>query len=441
MRAARRGSSGTIHWSMRRLSYLAALMAIIAAGLSTRAHPWPDVVVAYGGDTLWASALYVGLRLLETHSRLGLFGVGTFVGFASFFGRNHALYAGLGILLLALWLHWKRREDRFFTRFATLGGGVLVGCFPLMGMMLWVPGFGESFLESVRFTLEHDANLPVPVPWPWQTDYTALSWQERTGSFALGSTFALAPLVYGLGLLTMLRTRTEQLQQRSALIAATAVGVFYLHHASVRSDALHLAQCVHPLLLAGLAIPAAFDLLRGRLPTLAIWSGIALLTVSFVPNYDATFPLRFQPRVTMVTQRIMGDELRLAWPRAKYLASIKEIVRRRVPEDETILIAPHMAALYPLLRKTSPVWGLAFLWEADAQGEGEIIRDLERKRVNWALVLDIPIDGRDELRFSQSHRRVWEYLTREFVRIEDPALPGMHVLFRRRPPGPGAEPW
>ena len=39
-------------------------MAIIAAGLSTRAHPWPDVVVAYGGDTLWASALYVGLRLL-----------------------------------------------------------------------------------------------------------------------------------------------------------------------------------------------------------------------------------------------------------------------------------------------------------------------------------------------------------------------------------------
>lgn len=378
-------------------------------------------------------AVYAGLRLLERRSPLALFGAGAFVGLACFFGRNHGLYAGLGILLLTLWLHWKHREGRLLSRLAVLAGGALVGASPLLGMILLVPGFSESFFESLRFYIEHGTNLPKPVQWPWQVDYTTLDWSRRIASFALGTAFVLAPVVYGVGLLAMLRTGTERLEQRSVLIAATAIGVFYLHHASVRSDAEHLGQCIHPLLLAGFAIPGAFGLLRGRLAALAILSAIALVSASFASTYHEAFVLPWQAKARqLVTRRIAGDELRLPLDRARYIDRIGRVVRQRIPEDETLFIAPYMPTLYPVLGKTSPTWGLYFLWEADADEEDEILRSLEQKRVAWALIADAALDGRQELRFRNSHRRVWKYLNREFDLVQVPAIPRRHSLFRRR---------
>jgi hypothetical protein len=384
-------------------------------------------------SSLSMMAVYAGLRLLETRSRRALFGAGVFVGLAAFFGRNHGLYAGLGVLLITLWLHWKQRQGRLSHQLAVLAGGVFVGASPLLGMILFVPGFGESFIESVRFFIEHGANLPKPIPWPWQADYANLDWSRRIARFTVGAAFVLAPLVYGVGLVAMLRSGNERLQQRSVLIAATAVGIFYLHHASVRSDAEHLAECIHPLLLAGLAIPGAFGLLRGRLAALATLTVVALLSASVASIYNEAFLLPWQAKARkLVTRRIAGDELRLPPDRARYIARIDRVVRQRVPENETLLIAPYMPTLYPMLGKSSPIWDLYLLWEADADRQDEIIRSLEQKRVAWALIAEVALDGRQELRFRNSHRRVWEHLAREFELVRAPGLPAWHTLMRRR---------
>jgi hypothetical protein len=187
------------------------------------------------------------------------------------------------------------------------------------------------------------------------------------------------------------------------------------------------------MLLAGFAIPMAFDRLRGRLVTLVIWGASALLAVSVAPTYHKGFVLPGQAEAKrLVTRSVAGDELRLPPERARYLDRIGSVIRRRIPEDEALFIAPQMPTLYPLLGKTSPVWGLYLVWTADAEEQDEIVRTLERKDVAWALIKDRPIDGKEELRFRNSHPRVWEHLHREFDRVRTPALPRRHLLFRRR---------
>src|SRR5215203_3528123 len=61
-----------------RLCYSALVGGIILAGLGTRRYGrlLPEVVVAYGGDTLWALMIFVGVGLLtQTYPTLRVAGV------------------------------------------------------------------------------------------------------------------------------------------------------------------------------------------------------------------------------------------------------------------------------------------------------------------------------------------------------------------------------
>ena len=78
------------------------------------------------------------------------------------------------------------------------------------------------------------------------------------GPMAVGIVFLLAPLVIGSGLLLAWRGDAERSEVR-VLVVAALVGLFYAHHAAVRSDASHLAQAIPPVLLAALALPIALQ--------------------------------------------------------------------------------------------------------------------------------------------------------------------------------------
>jgi hypothetical protein len=56
-----------------RVAYAIALMLVIAAGLASRrfGHALPAVVGTYGGDTLWATMVFVGLGFLCTRWSTG----------------------------------------------------------------------------------------------------------------------------------------------------------------------------------------------------------------------------------------------------------------------------------------------------------------------------------------------------------------------------------
>ena len=127
-----------------RLLYVAFVLGIIALGLGTRRYSrhLPEVVAVYGGDTLWALMVFVGIgviaRTWPTKWVAGLslalaYGVeisqlyhagwidqlrhsmiGGWVLGRGFLWRDLVCYTvgvGLGVAAETLWDHWQMRSD------------------------------------------------------------------------------------------------------------------------------------------------------------------------------------------------------------------------------------------------------------------------------------------------------------------------------------------
>jgi hypothetical protein len=57
---------------------------------------------------------------------------------------------------------------------------------------------------------------------------------------------------------------------------------------------------------------------------------------------------------------------------------------------------------------------------------------LEQERVNWIFLDNVGLDERDELRFSNTHKLLWEYFQGNYETV---AVQGLHVeerLLRRK---------
>ncbi len=421
---------------------------LLAARRAT-SHPWQlaligSILVAwmFPRHKLFDSgvaliAVYGAVRLVESPSVRAHFLVGCFTGLAGFLGRNHALYASLGFVCLILLLHCKLRSGSLGRRLGGFACGVLAGYSPMLAMMAFVPGFAHGFLDSLLFFVRQGSNLPIPYPWPWRPGYERLWWFERAG---LAVAFLLPVIVYPLGLLVALRSRPEALRSRSLLVGSAVIGVFYVHHAAVRSDVFHLAQSFLPALLVVFALPAVFPCARGALARPTIWGALALVTLLATPAANPQLK-RYRPdgeAAPLVAYEVAGDRLRLDPGQAAYLEHLQSEINRRVAPEEMLFVAPSSPSVYPLLGKRSPTWWIYLLWAADTEVQEQIISDLTAQRVSWALIIDKPQDRRRGLLFHQSHPLVWRYLGREFEPVSlPPAFRGHHLL-RRRSPRPRA---
>jgi hypothetical protein len=384
-------------------------------------------------------AVWAATRLLERPDARRFLLAGAVAGLAAFFGRNHAAYAGVGGLLLLGLLVLRRPDVRLARSALAWGSGVGLGLLPTLAMLAFVPGFAASSWEFTQQILAHGSNLPAPVPWPWRVDYTHLDWIHRAGAFGGGLSYLLLVLAYPVCLAAVWRTPPERLPERAAFAASAVLGILWAHHAAVRSDLAHLAQCIHPLWLALFCAPRAFGFRQRLAPALAIWALPVALTLLVVPTADE----RLKATLTGAARRwttfsVGGDAIRAPAPRALYFGRIQQAVARRVAPDDVLFIAPYYPGLYPLLGKRSPVWEIYFLWPADAERQQAIIASLESEGVRWALLFGGALEDRPELHFANSHQQVWRYLQSRFEPVRDSRPRPGYRLLRRRPTGPAA---
>ena len=379
---------------------------------------------------LASAALWFAVRMLEDPSARAHLASGAFVGLCAFFGRNHALYAGLALGLCALYLAWKLPELRTLRRAGAFALGVALGLVPLLGMLLFVPGFAAGYWRSLRLVLEHGANLALPYPFPWRTDWSALAGWELARELARAVAFLLPFVVLPLGLVLLVRTTGARVRERAVALAAFLVGALYVHHVTVRSDAPHLAQCFPPLLLAALALPGELRWKRAR--TLA-WGALVVLSVlSALQGNSALARLRPGARGELAACEVAGEELRLLPGQATQLRVLQEFVAAKLPGDEPLWIV-NQPTLYPVLGKVAPSWWLFFYWPESEEEQRAHVRRLEERGVNWALVNAGKIEGPGESGFPDTHPLVWKHLQTAFQPVNLPALPrGMQLLRRRK---------
>lgn len=191
-----------------------------------------------------------------------------------------------------------------------------------------------------------------------------------------------------------------------------------------RADVSHLAQAIFPLLIGVLAFPA-----RGLGQTLLRWLGFPLLAVASLlialplhPWYQA----RTQSDWRIVDVR--GDALRMSESAAVPVEAIEGLARRYMPVGGTLLAAPVWPGAYALLGIRSPVWEIYPLFPRSDSFQLHEISRLQQTHPPLVLVYDIGVDGRQDLRYANTHPLIWGYLQTNYRPIEPPRdLPELRV--------------
>jgi hypothetical protein len=376
-------------------------------------------------------AVYVAVRLIETPTTRQHFVTGIYVGLAGFFGRNHGIYSALAFLVLIPLIAWKTSADPWLRRLAVWGAGILVGLSPLLLMMAFVPGFAAALVDNLLFYSRIGSNLPLPAPWPWRIDYTPLGWFDRIRAFSTGFSFMMLPLIYGIGFAAAILSSRARFKQSRLVIASTVVGLFYSYHVVVRSDLEHLGQCIQPMVLGCFALHTVWFVRPPVVVKSLTWSLLGLVALLVIPGTGG--PMAMHWKGEALAEVTAGNEvIRLRPDEAAYLASLKSVIQRHVPDEEALVILPVFPGLYAVLGRQSPIHGTYFLWKADREEEERIVRRLDTKPVNWVFFIDYAIDGRSDVHFRNSHAGVWRHLLGHFEPVPDSELLHRHHLLRRR---------
>lgn len=375
--------------------------------------------------------VYTGILLIERPSVRRHFLAGAVIGLAAFFGRNHGVYALAGFALLILFVQWKCREEFFVRKIAAYFLGILLGYTPMAGMLVSVDGFVPAFWESIRFLLELGrTNLPLPVPWPWRINFSQLSLAELLRQGTVGMIFLSLPVFYLGSLRYTLTIEKKRLRESALFIASGFIGVMYMHYAFSRADINHLAQGLHPFLLGMMALP--FTRFESK-PLFRKAVILVLLVVSlFSVGLVSPFYRWISDPDSYVPVVINGDKFLLKKNTAQIITTVEKINRELVKEGEQLLIAPHWPTLYPLLQRKSPLWESYFLHQRPVAMQDDMIQQLKKQKTNWVILGDVPIDGHNELRFKDTHRLVWEYVTREYAVYPYSGLPADYVVLRKK---------
>ncbi|MBU0755515.1 MAG: hypothetical protein KJ645_10285 [Planctomycetes bacterium] len=371
------------------------------------------------------AAVYFATLLLERPSIYRHFIAGTFVGLASFFGRNHGLYCFVSYISLILLIRIKVNQNRFLKKITAWGMGIIAGYSPMLFMILWIPGFYDGFLKCITITFRlKSTNIPLPIPWPWTADFASDDIFIVMRQVSLGVFFLAVPVCYLVIGTFLVWSKRSFIKRNAALIGSVFVGAAYMHHSFSRADFNHLAQGIHPFLLTVLMLP--FLLKNNRVKRLGLVLLILVYSLSFfsAAMENSSFKKAVSSDSAYLKIAVQGDDIWVRSKTAHLIQSIMKIDKDKVLPGEGILLAPCLPGLYPLLQRVSPLWDVYFLFEEIESRQEEMVSELSEKNVNWLIL--------NEQRLQDTHPLLCQHFMNEFESIPNQDLPPSFVLFRRK---------
>ncbi|MDP3921443.1 MAG: hypothetical protein Q8R76_11635 [Candidatus Omnitrophota bacterium] len=396
------------------------------------------------------ACLYFAVRLIENPTARRLFTTGVFVGLAACFGRHLGLYSFLVFLSLIMILRFRYDSEtegprNIFKRIAIWSGGIIVGFSPILLMVLMVPGFFGAFLDGFMiFYRIKTTNITLPIPLPWnvfshlypQVNFSA-SWAARFILMCAGILYIVWLGFFVLTLLCVVFKKPRLTPPMTVLIASALVAAPCFHYAATRYDFDHIAMNIYPLLTGFLALSFVLEPYRKRITgaacrvvrggvVLSAFPAILLSSGYLKPGAEAG---------ALVQAQIGEDRLWVRKERAYLIERIRQLDRNCFDAEEGLLVAPHWPTIYPMLKRESPLHMIYFLFQETADRQRDMIAAIEAKNVNWAILGDVKLDGREDLRFRNTHRLLWEHIVNEFDPISISGFPDNYLLYHRRGKG------
>ncbi|MFL1557105.1 hypothetical protein [Pseudomonas sp. O11] len=362
--------------------------------------------------------------LLLNPSTARYFLLGAIVGLAAVFGRNHGVYGAVASLTAIGWLTIKAPQASVRWKgilFWTLG--VVVGYLPVLAMCLFIPGYLSAFIDTVVFMLEQgNTNLPLPIPWPWKVTFGTVGLAIEVRWFLVGI-FFIALVAFGAGALAWIfKERLGRRYVRPELVAVACAALPYAHFAFARADVGHLAQGIYPLLVGIFIVVAIVESWASKLAL-----GVATASASLF------ILAAWQPGVLARTQEgwqqvnVSGSTLSMDPGTAEAVNLLRDLTDRYAPAGKAVLVLPFWPGAYPLLGRHAPLWEIYALSPRSEDFQRAEIERIRKANPGFALVFNMAMDGREELRFSNSHRLIDAYIRSHFEVVPTSAKPALEI--------------
>lgn len=353
--------------------------------------------------------------------------VGVCVGLVAAFGRNHGMYGVVGSLGVMLWLSIKRSVAPNFKKgFFIWGAGVAVGFLPILFMALWVQGFAIAFWDSIRFLFEQRAtNLPLPVPWPWTVSFSDASFGDAVRGLLVGL-FFIGALVFGVvAILWVVLQRLREKQVPPAFIASAFLALPYAHVAFSRADVGHLAQGIFPLLIGCLVLLSTAEA-KTKWPL-----AVGLCAASFWVMHVLHPGWQCRVSSQCVDVEVSGSYLQVDPGTANDIALLRQLGEQYAPNGLGLIVTPLWPGAYPLLERRSPMWEIYALFPRSETFENKEIERIKTSKLGFAFVFDLPLDGREELRFRNTHPLIHQYILDNFDPVPNSPNPAYQIYKAR----------
>lgn len=354
------------------------------------------------------------------------------IGLVAVFGRNHGLYGLIGSLGVMAWLNLKRATPvKVKTGFFWWATGITVGFSPILLMLLLVPGYFSAFWDSLYFLIEQKTtNIPLPIPWPWTINFSSLPLGDALRGWLVGL-FFIGSLLFGLlGIAWVIWQKLKQQPVPPVCIASIFLALPYAHFALSRADVGHLAQGIFPLLVGSLAFLSTCEA-KIKWPLAAILSGTSLWIMPvFHPGWQCHTSHQW------VTVDISGSTLQVDPGTVNDIALLRQLANQYAPHGEAFIVTPFWPGAYPLLERRSPLWEIYALFPRGKAFEKTEITRIKAAKPNFAVILNLPLDGREELRFCNTHPLIHRYILHHFEPLDDYHYNPMYQLYRRKSTSP-----
>lgn len=332
--------------------------------------------------------------------------VGSFVGLAAYFGRNHGIYGLMASAAALAYLALDRPSRSHLQRNAgAYLAGVFIGYLPMLATMLLVPGFTASLLDSIKLIFEvKSTNLPLPLPWPWKVQFEGASLVESARAILIGSIFLFLPIFSCLASAFAFFRRWQGKSVHPLVVASALCTIPYTHYAYSRADVSHLAQGIFPALIGILALSTtAKGPIRHWLP--ALICAVSLFVA--MPQH----PGWLCHELGNCSRIAIGDDvLSVDTSVVSNVTLLRKLQANLAPDRRNLFVAPFMPGAYAVLGARSPTLENYTAWNRSERFQQQELDRLKAANPGFLLIMDVPLDGRDELRYEHTHPLMDQYI-------------------------------
>ncbi len=375
--------------------------------------------------------VYVGTLLIEKPTLQRHFFAGALAAVMVFFGESHGFSGVVSSLGIILFVWYKGDRSDLARRIGAWVAGGAAGSSPLIAMFVFIPGFFQIFVRRILSVLQRDElNLTLPVPWPWKSVVFSGDGIQIAHALSTGIFFVLLPLSCILGGLYLLRTHRD-LKTQAPVVASYFAVMTYIYYTFSRADLPHLTFSMHPLLIGILSLLLVYKHVLSRKLLAFAWLTVFLLSIYSIGIYSPYYRKLIAPEGIFVEVGLHGDSFWVQKRTAHLIETVEGINEAYFRPEEGVVIVPHWPGFYPVLQRESPWWDTFIVWDGSDEEQARMISNLRTENVNWVLLGDIALDGREDLRFRSTHALVWRTIEDEFEEMPVDGLPRNYRLMKR----------